>query len=68
MENDKLFHIRLQFQCNIQWPTCSGNENNWHSKDLDILDKTIQNFLTATNAKLYKGTMRLNNYHLVIKI
>ena len=41
---------------------------NGHNEDLDILNRTIHNFLTMKNNTFYKTTMTLNNHHLVIKM
>ena len=35
-------------------------------KNLDMWDKSIQNFLTVTNIRFYIMTMTLNNHHSVI--
>ena len=41
---------------------------NRHDKDLDLLDKNLQNFLTARNDEFYRMTKTLKNHHLAIKM
>ena len=71
--NDKLFHIGLKVLKITTAVLAKVTFNdlhtlrtklNGHDEDLDIMDGTIQNFVTGTNNKFHKMKMTLNNHHL----
>ena len=70
-KNDEFFQNRLKAA--IANVTCNDlhglrNNINGHDEDLNILDKNIQNLVTAIKDKFYKTTMTLHNHHLAIKV
>ena len=72
-KNDKLFHDRLENTTEVLLKQFSDLQAlrtriNRHDKNLDILDKNMQNILTPANYKFYKTTVTLNNHHLAIEV
>ena len=73
-KNDRLFHDSLNVLENIVVAVAKVTFNyvqvlktRINDEAIDILDRNVQDILTATNDKLYRITITFNNHYLAVK-